>query len=151
MYETKFSFGAASALITNMGLIMGLLATVNARVNIIASVLVIALADNISDSFGIHVYQESERLSRKEVWFSTGTNFLTRFLVSMVFVGFVYFLPINIAVICSLIYGLLLLSFISYIIGRDEDENPLYAVFEHLAIALFVILLSEFVGRMIVH
>ncbi|HTY13053.1 MAG TPA: hypothetical protein VMD02_02570 [Candidatus Omnitrophota bacterium] len=150
LFSTKFSFGASSALITNMGLIMGLNSSANAKPAIITSILVIALADNISDSFGIHVFQESERLSRREVWFSTATNFTTRFIVSLVFVLFMMFLPIGAAICSSIIYGLLLLSLMSYIIGRDEDENPMYAVFEHLAIALAVIMLSEVVGKLIV-
>lgn len=147
LYQTKFSFGASSALITNLGLIMGLDSGPNAKFSIIAGILVIAIADNISDSFGIHMYQESECIERKEVWFSTFTNFLTRLIVSAIFIALVYFLPMNIAVISSLIYGLLLLAFMSYLIAKDEEINPFFAIAEHLGIALGVIVLSELVGK----
>jgi len=150
LYQTRFSFGSSSAIITNLGLIIGLDTSPNARLSIIASILVIALADNISDSFGIHVYQESEMLSRTEVWISTSTNFLTRLFVSLVFILFIFFLPMNIAVICSLVFGLSLLAFISYIIARDEEVNPYQAIIEHLGIALIVIVLSEFVGKWLI-
>ncbi len=146
-YQTRFSFGSSAAIITNLGLISGLDSTVNARFSIITSILVIAVADNISDSFGIHVYQESEHVNRREVWFSTATNFLSRLLVSLVFVLFVALLPIGTAVVCSLAYGLLLLAFLSYIIARDEKASPLFSILEHIGIALVVILLSEFVGK----
>lgn len=149
-YQTKFSFGSTSAIMTNLGLIVGLDTSVNARVSIIAAILVIALADNISDSFGIHMYQESEHLERKEIWLSTSLNFLSRFLVSLLFVFFMAFLPLNIAVGCSLIYGLLLLAFISYIIAVNEETNVLYSIISHIGIAVTVIIVSDFVGRLII-
>lgn len=146
-YQTRFSFGSSAALITNLGLITGLDSTTNAKFSIITSILVIAIADNISDSFGIHVYQESEHLNRREVWLSTSTNFLARLFVSLVFVLLIALLPIGPAVVCSLIFGLLLLTLISYIIAKDEKVSPLLSILEHLGIALVVILLSEFVGK----
>jgi vacuolar iron transporter family protein len=146
-YQTRFSFGSSAALITNLGLITGLNSTANAKFSIITSILIIAVADNISDSFGIHVYQESEHIDRREVWLSTGTNFLARLLVSLVFVLLVALLPIGPAVVASLLYGLLLLALISYIIAKDEKVSPFLTIVEHLGIALVVILLSEFVGK----
>ena len=75
---------------------------VNAKTAIIGSLLVIALADNISDTLGIHMYQESEGLSRKTVWLLTITNFLSRFVTSMGFVAIIAIFPLQIAVILSL-------------------------------------------------
>ena len=148
-YQTKFSFGSSAAIITNLGLIIGLDSGTNAKFNIIAAIMVIALADNISDSFGIHVYQESEQLERKEVWISTATNFLARLLVSLIFVALVFFLPIQLATILSLVWGLSLLAFISYIIAKEEESRPFQAVLVHLGIALMVIVLSEIVGKLL--
>jgi VIT1/CCC1 family predicted Fe2+/Mn2+ transporter len=110
--------------------------------------MVIALADNIADSAGIHIYQEAECLKTKDVWFSTFTNFLTRILVSLTFVFLVILLPIKAAVTCSLIWGLLLLSYLSYTIARNRKVNPYLAVFEHIAIAVLVIVLSNFLGAL---
>ena len=55
LYETRFSFGATAAIITNMALIAGLRTGDHAKVSIIGGMLIIAIADNISDSVGIHV------------------------------------------------------------------------------------------------
>lgn len=112
--------------------------------------LVIALADNISDSVGIHIYQESECLETKEIWFSTLTNFLTRILVSLSFILLVLVLPMNTAVILSIIWGLLLLAAISYIIAKDRKINPYLAMLEHITIAIIVIIASDFVGKFII-
>ena len=84
--QTKFSFGATSAIITNLGLITGLDKLAHPQLSIITGILIIAVADNIADSAGIHIYQESECLGSKEVWFSTLSNFLTRILVSLAFI-----------------------------------------------------------------
>jgi VIT1/CCC1 family predicted Fe2+/Mn2+ transporter len=147
MYQTKFSFGTTSAIITNLSLIVGLDTMAHPKLGIIGGILIIALADNISDSLGIHVYQESECITRREVWISTFTNFLARFLVSLTFILLVTILPINWAVTCAIIWGLTLLGILSYSIARAEEVNPYVAMFEHIAIAVIVIALSHIAGR----
>jgi VIT1/CCC1 family predicted Fe2+/Mn2+ transporter len=150
LYETRFSFGATAAIITNLGLIAGLRTGDYAKLSIIGGMLVIALADNISDSVGIHIYQESECIDVRETWISTFTNFATRVFVSSTFIFLVFFLPLNIAVICSLVWGLLLLAIMSYIIAKDREINPYFAMLEHLIIAIIVIIGSDVIGRMVI-
>ncbi len=145
--QTKFSFGGTSAIITILGLIIGLDGTANPKVVIISGILVIALADNISDSLGIHIFQESECVDKKEVWLSTVTNFFTRLFVSLSFVALVAFLPLNLAVPCSVIWGMGLLAAISYSIARGRGLNPYQSILEHFSIAIVVIIASEFVGK----
>jgi VIT1/CCC1 family predicted Fe2+/Mn2+ transporter len=149
LYQTKFSFGMTSATVTDLALIVGLNQTANAKMSIIAAILIIALADNISDSLGIHIFQESERIDRKEIWLSTSTNFITRILVSLTFMLLVIFLPMNLAVISSIVWGLLLLTFLSYTVAKDEGINPSLEVIKHLGIAILVILGSELIRRFI--
>lgn len=146
---TKFSFGATSSIITSLGLIIGLNKIARPQFGIIGGLLLIGLADNISDGLGIHIYQESESLNKNEVWFSTITNFITRFLVSLVFIIFVLFFPINIAVVLSVIYGLLVLLTISYFIAKKRKTNSLPIIIEHIAIAGVVIAASHFLSRLI--
>jgi VIT1/CCC1 family predicted Fe2+/Mn2+ transporter len=148
--QTKFSFGATSAIITNLALITGLRTGGHAKLSIIAAMLVIALADNISDSTGIHVFQESECLATKEIWLSTVTNFLTRILVSFSFIFLIFFLPLKIAVVCSIIWGLLLLSTMSYIIAKNRGLHPYLAALEHIGIAIVVIIASNFAGKLLI-
>jgi len=138
-----------SATVTDLALIVGLNQTANAKMSIIAAILIIALADNISDSLGIHIFQESERVERKEIWLSTATNFITRILVSLTFMFLVIFLPMNLAVITSIIWGLLLLSFLSYTIAKEEGANPSLEIIKHLGIAILVILGSDLIRRFI--
>lgn len=150
LIPTKFSFGGTSGIITNLAIIIGLNTLTNAKISIIGSLLVVALADNISDTLGIHIYQESEGFPRREVWISSFTNFLARFLVSLGFIFIVYFLPMNFAVVISIIYGLLVLSIISYLISKRKNTNPWQAVTEHIIIALVVIILSHYFSSFII-
>ena len=149
LYQTKFSFGMTSATVTDLALIVGLNQTANAKMSIIAAILIIALADNISDSLGIHIFQESERVERKEIWLSTATNFITRILVSLTFMLLVILLPMNLAVISSIVWGVLLLSLLSYTIAKEEGANPSLEVIKHLGIAILVILGSDLIRRFI--
>ncbi|MCX5716617.1 MAG: hypothetical protein NTV07_07255 [Candidatus Omnitrophica bacterium] len=149
-YQTKFSFGATSAIITNLGLIVGLDTLAHPQLAIISGIMIIALADNMADSFGIHIYQESEYVGKKEVWISTITNFFTRIFVSLTFVILVLALPLKLAVPCSVIWGLALLAVMSYTIAKDRKINPYLVIFEHIGIAVAVIISSEFVGKLLI-
>jgi vacuolar iron transporter family protein len=149
-HSSKFSFGSSSAIITNIALILGLDTAANAKTAIIGSLLVIALADNISDTLGIHMYQESEGLGRKQVLLLSFSNFLSRFITSLGFILIVFLLPISLAVWISAIYGLLVLSGVSYLIARDRRLKPIHTIFEHLVVATIVIILSKFAGSFII-
>ena len=80
------SFGATAAIVTSMGLIIGFGAAGIARPTIIAGLLVVGLADNLTDSLSIHIYQEAERLEPRAAFRATLGNFATRLLISLSFV-----------------------------------------------------------------
>jgi VIT1/CCC1 family predicted Fe2+/Mn2+ transporter len=148
--QTRFSFGATSAIITNLGIITGLDTLTHPKLSIIGALLVIALADNLSDSFGIHIYQESEHIGKKEVWLSTLTNFLTRLFVSSTFIILIIVLPIRLAVVCSVVWGLLVLTVMTYTIAKQQKINPFSAIFVHLTIAVIVVVASNFIGAFVI-
>jgi len=145
-YITKYSFGATSAIITSLALITGFNVNPSAKIGVVGSLLVIALADNISDTLGIHIYQEGESLKNKEVWISTGTNFFTRLLVVSIFILFVIVFPPSIAILVSIIYGYLVLTLISYIVAKKRQIHHFHSILEHLLITTFVIIVSKLVG-----
>jgi len=149
--KNKFLFGSTSAIITNLALIVGFVPSINAKLNIVASIFVIAIADNISDTLGIHIYQEADGLTEKEVWLYSFTNFITRFLVSIIFILLVALLPLRLAVISSIIFGLVILAIISYKIALHRKMNPYRAIIDHIIIALLVVIMSNFLGNWIVN
>src|SRR5512140_2034663 len=74
----RISFGGTAAIVTSMAVIVGLHASAAQKSTIVGSLLIIALADNLTDSLGVHVYQESERLAEREAFRTTVANFTTR-------------------------------------------------------------------------
>lgn len=146
---SKYSFGATSAIITSLALIVGLSGTANPRSGIIAALLVIAVADNISDSLGIHVYRESQFKDHKGNRVHTLSNFLTRFFITMLFVLLVFFLPMKYAMWSSIIIGIMLLCVLSYFIALYHNASPSREIFEHLSVALVVLVASNFLGQAI--
>ena len=113
---TRFSFGTTSARDTSLAFVVGL--SGSSKVAIVVSLLVFAVADNVSDSLGLHIFQESELKQPRVISVSTFSNFFTRLSLVLVFVLLVALLPIEIAVVASLVYGISLLSLLSYLIAK---------------------------------
>ena len=121
-------------------MIIGLSRSANPVIGITTALVVIAIADNISDSFGIHIHQESQRESVKEVRKTTFTNFVTRVAVVSVFVLLVILLPLKAAVALSMFFGIAVISIISYFIAKEQKAKPYRVVFQHLLITVMVII-----------
>ena len=146
---SNFSFGAVSAVITCLALIISFDINTQSTLAVIGSLCVIALADNISDTLGIHIYQEGEFSSFRHVWRSTLSNFVARLCVILVFILFVFILPPPVAVVCSILYGFLILTIISYLVARKRHVNPKMIIGEHIVIATVVLGLSKYIAYLI--
>lgn len=149
MKLSKFSMGRTAAIITSMGIIAGLNYGTHAKMSVIGALLIIAIADNISDSFSIHVYKESEGSSRAEVYSTTFGNFFVRLLVALSFVILVILLPTNLVVYITTLWGLLLLTIISKYISELKKSNKTKEILLHLAVAILVVIASKYLGHII--
>ena len=115
---SRFSFGGTAAIVTSMGLIIGLGAARVEMVTIVSGLLIVGFADNITDSLSIHMYQEAEKLNGRAALMTTLTNFMTRILIVISFVAIVLTLPKPYAGIVTFAWGCSLLATISYILAR---------------------------------
>ena len=116
-----------------------------------SSLLIIALADNISDSLSIHVYQESENLEARAALRATlTTNFVARLLVGMSFVGIVLLLPPPLVTVASLAWGALLLAALTLRVARQRKVSPVREILKHVVAALAVVAMSRILGGWIV-
>jgi hypothetical protein len=79
--------------VTSMALIAGLEAANAGRASVISALFIAAVADNLTDSLSVHMYQESERFERKDAFVGTLTNFATRLVVCLSFVIIVVSIP----------------------------------------------------------
>jgi VIT1/CCC1 family predicted Fe2+/Mn2+ transporter len=145
--RTGVSFGLTSAVITTLGLMVGLQSGTHSKIVVLAGILTIAIADAFSDALGIHVSEEAEnKHTAKQIWAATISTFLAKFLFAMTFVLPVILFSLSTAIVISLIWGLSILSLLSYIIAKTQNEPPWKIVAEHLLISIVVIGLTHWVG-----
>jgi len=146
-----FSFGGTSGIVTSIGLIIGLGAATAPKSAIVSGLLIVALADNLSDSLSIHMYQEAEKLEERTALRTTVANFVVRLLFAFTFVLIVALLPASHAAIIALAWGFLLLGLLSYVLARVRGVNSLSEVGKHFTVAVVVIAVSRGVGLWILH
>lgn len=145
--RTGISFGLTSAVITTLGLMVGLHSGTGSKLVVIGGVFTIAIADAFSDALGIHVSEEAENIhTTKEIWIATITTFMAKFVFSLTFVIPVLLFPLYTAIIISLIWGLSILIVLSYIMAKAKGEQAWKIVCEHVLIAIIVIAITHLVG-----
>lgn len=144
------SFGLTSGIITTLGLMVGLHSGTHSKLVVIGGILTIAIADAFSDALGIHVSEESEgKHSEKEIWVSTISTFVSKFIFALTFVVPVLLFELLTAIIVSIIWGLSLLGIFSFKIAKEQKTSPWRMVAEHLIIALVVIFITHYLGTWI--
>jgi VIT1/CCC1 family predicted Fe2+/Mn2+ transporter len=145
--KVGFSFGITSGIITTLGLMVGLHSGTQSRLAVIGGILTIAIADAFSDALGIHISEESEnKHSRREIWESTFSTFFFKFIFALTFVIPVLLLELPTAIAVSVVWGLFMLSLLSFSIASDQKITPLKMIAEHIIIALVVIVIAHYVG-----
>jgi VIT1/CCC1 family predicted Fe2+/Mn2+ transporter len=145
----RYSYGSTAAIVTSVGLIVGFGAASVSRSTVVSGLLIIALADNISDSLSIHVYQESQNFEARAAFRATLTNFAARFLVVMTFVGIVVAFPGRAVQVVATVWGMLLLGVLTYVLSRLRRERPWGGIAKHLFVAVVVVAVSRLLGRWI--
>jgi VIT1/CCC1 family predicted Fe2+/Mn2+ transporter len=148
--KTGFSFGLTSGIITTLGLIVGLHSGTHSKLAVLGGVLTIAIADSLSDAFGIHLSEETEGVHNvKEIWTATISTFLVKFIFTLTFLIPILIFKLSTAILISIIWGLFLLSIFSYSIAKKTKNKPIKVVIEHLIISLIVIILTHYLGDFI--
>ncbi|MCP4376232.1 MAG: hypothetical protein GY794_08680 [bacterium] len=146
--RTGIVFGLTSAIITTLGLMIGLHSGTHSRIVVIGGILTIAIADAFSDALGIHVSEEAENIhTAKQIWVATAATFFAKFLFALTFLVPVVLLPLPTAIIVSLIWGMSILAILSYAMARSQGEAPWKVVSEHVVIAIIVICITHLVGQ----
>ncbi len=146
-WKTGISFGFTSGVITTLGLMVGLHSGTHSRAIVIGGILTIAIADAMSDALGIHISEESKNSGpTRQIWEATLATFTAKFLVSLTFVVPVMFGLLEYAIVMSVMWGLFLLTVLSFFVARAQGIAPWKVISEHLFIALCVIVLTHVIG-----
>lgn len=145
--RTGLFFGATSGVITTIGLIVGLNSGTQSITAVLGGIMVIAVADAMSDALGIHLAEEANPdTDHMHVWAATIVTFLTKFIFSISFAIPLLLLPLGTAVIASVVWGLLVIVILSYFLARSQGESPVSIIAEHVGIAVLVLVLSHYIG-----
>ncbi|HYL23818.1 MAG TPA: hypothetical protein VEV21_05450 [Burkholderiales bacterium] len=144
--STWISFGGTAAIVTSMSLTLGLDAAASSRQAIVAALLIVALADNLSDSLSVHIYQEAERLEPREAFRSTLANFATRLLVGLSFVVMAIALPRELLLAATVVWGFALLGLLTYQIARTRRAPVGKEIAKHVVVAAIVVTASRWLG-----
>ena len=145
-------FGTTSGVITTCGLLVGLAAGTGSLEAVLGGILVIAVADAMSDALGIHISEESAPdTNARHVWTATVTTFLSKLLVAASFALPFFFASLSIATVIALGWGCLLLVALSWQLARLQAEAPLPIITEHLLVGTLVVVLSHGVGLWVAH
>ncbi len=149
-FRKGFSFGLASGVITTLGMMVGIHSSTHSKLAVIGGIIAIAIADAFSDAVGIHISEESTNMrSEREIWESTVSTFLSKFVFALTFAVPVLLLQLSTAVIVSVIWGLSLITVFSVYIAKQKGVEPHKVVLEHLFIVVLVILITHYVGEWI--
>lgn len=143
------SYGGTAAIITSIGLVVGFVTATGSRGALVGSLLIVGLADNITDSLSIHVYQESEGLEGASAFRATVTNWTTRLLVTATFVILAVVAPRLWLAPAAILWGALLLGALTRALARQRHVSTGRELGLHLSVAAVVVLLSWAIGTVI--
>lgn len=143
---SRISFGGAAAITGSMAFVVGLDAANASKVAIVSALLIAGLADNLTDSLSVHIYQESERLDPHDAFVGTLTNFTARLAIYLSFVLIVGIFPMRVVMVGAIAFGALLLGTLTYLIARERKVPVVPELAKHFIVAAVVILASKGIG-----
>jgi VIT1/CCC1 family predicted Fe2+/Mn2+ transporter len=143
------SFGSTAAVLTSIGLIVGLATVTDSESAIVGSLLIVGIADNLSDSLSVHVYQESEGLAPADAFASTVMNFLVRAAVTATFVAIVLVVPHPWQWVAAVGWGGILLGMLTGALARRRGAPVGLELARHLGVTAVVIALSRIIGLVV--
>ena len=146
-FKKGITFGLTSGTITTLGLMTGLQSGTHSKLAVLGGILTIAIADSFSDALGIHISEESENVhTTAQIWVATLATLFSKMLFALTFVVPVLLFNLPLAIIVSLGWGVTILTILSYLIAKAQNNNPLKVIFEHLLIVIIVVSLSHYTG-----
>lgn len=141
------SFGLASGIVTTLGLMVGLYTGTNSKLAVLGGILTIAIADAMSDAFGILLSEKSQKEKDHDyIWQASFATFSAKLFFALTFAIPVILLELSTAIIVSIVWGIILLGGVSILIAEWRRESIWKTVMEHWGIAVLVITLSYFAG-----
>ncbi|MGR3318841.1 MAG: hypothetical protein ACUZ8O_10235 [Candidatus Anammoxibacter sp.] len=104
----------------------------------------------MSDALGIHIAKEAEgTTTKKNVWVATISTLITKMVMALSFIVPVLLCELTKAIIIGVIWGLVVLTILSYKLAKSQNNKPVMVIAEHLGIAVFVVIATHYVGEVV--
>ncbi len=143
-------FGLTSGVITTLGIVVGLHSGTQSKLAVLVGIVVIAIADALSDATGIHISEEAENEhSTKEIWESSLFTFSSKLFIALSFLIPVMLLDSITSIFASIGWGLFLISIFSFSMARSQEQSPWKVIGEHVLIVILVVILAHILGDLI--
>ncbi|HJT20839.1 MAG TPA: hypothetical protein VJ746_10235 [Nitrospira sp.] len=147
-WNIGLNFGLTSGVLTTLGLIVGLYAGTHSRTAVLGGILTIAVSDSLSDAMGIHLAEESTNIGPvSHVWEATAATFLAKFGTALTFAVPLAIASLSNAILISVMWGLSLVTLLSFLMARAQRTSPWIIIGEHLLFTLCVVTLSYYAGE----
>ncbi|MDD5253962.1 MAG: hypothetical protein PHG05_02545 [Candidatus Nanoarchaeia archaeon] len=144
-----FSFGLTSAVITTLGLIVGLGASTHSKFVIVGGIITIAISDAFSDALGIYVSGElDKRKTKKTLWEVTLSTFFAKLVFMFTFIIPFLLLELYPAAAISILWGLLLIGSLIFEIAKEEKITPWKVILKHLIVMIVVLVITFCFGQL---
>ncbi len=142
-----FVFGISSAVLTTLGVIVGLNAATDSRLAVLGGIASVAFADSFSDALGIYTAEKAERgSSSRGAMRGAVYTFLGKLIFTLSFAIPFLFLSFSDALFAATAWGIVLLVFMNAEIAFVQEEPVLKTVAARLLFAVIVIAISYVVG-----
>ena len=150
-FEKGFSFGLTSAVITTMGLMLGLNSATSSKLAVVGGVVSLAFADGFSDAVAVHALVEAEGKKGKQVWEAALAAFLSKFFLPLIFLIPIIFFSLDKAILVSIGLGLALTAVLGFAISKIQKEKASRVITEHVGLAIIVLIITHYVGKVVAY
>ena len=143
----ELSFGITSGILTTVGVLVGVNAATSSRLSVIAAIAAIAIADSLSDSFGMYMSKNAERGSDSKSAFryAAGT-FIGKLILPLTFMIPIFIFSLEIGVFADIIWGAIALAILSAEQAVVSQKSILKIICRNLGIAALIVVFSAIVG-----
>ncbi len=91
----------------------------------------------------MHISEEAENHhSNKEIWIASFSTFLVKLVIASTFIVPILFFDLYNSIIISIIWGMLLIMLFSIYLAKQQRVKHYKLIFEHVGIALLVVILT---------
>ena len=144
-------FGITSGILTTIGLLVGMNAATDSRLAVVAGILVIAMADSLSDSFGMYLSKLGERGGTRAaaLRYASGT-FAGKFIFPLSFaIPLLSPIALSTAVMIDLTWGAAVLALLSTEQALVTQTSVVRTIARNVGLAILIVCLSSLVGSIV--